>query len=57
MVSLHGHDGELIAGASDPALQCWVRIHELLRLVALEGSEDVGHQRTNEATYSEIHLE
>ena len=57
LVRLHGHDSELIARASDSSLQGWVRVHELLRFIALEGSEDVGDQCTDKASYCEVHLE
>ena len=54
---LHGHDSKLIARASDSSLQGWIRVHQLLRFIALEGGEDVGDQCANKASYCEVHLE
>jgi hypothetical protein len=53
----HCHDGELIASSTDSAFECGIGIHQFLRFVTLEGSENVGDKSTDESSYSEIHLE
>jgi hypothetical protein len=53
----HCHDSELIASSTNSAFECGIGIHQFLRFVTLEGSENVGNKGTDKSSYSEIHLE